>query len=572
MTLQNPNLTRILFQRAFAAHNAGTLDAAAALYAQVLALDHKHFDALHLSGVIALQKGDAAKAVALIGKAIKSDRKQQAAFSNRAAAYLALENPKAALADLDQAVALSPDQPEAHYNRAKALMALSRNDEALKAFDRALALNPRYVDAHVTRGTLFAERGDHQEALAGAERALTLDHSKFEAHFNRAHALAALGRETDAIAAYSAALALQPGHVQALNNRGNVQQHLNRYDLALADYVRAAEIDPEYPRSYVNGALCLFALGRLAEAWPVYEWRFRTPELAPIIQGVAEPRWNGEPLAGKSILLIGEQGLGDVLHFSRFAPVLAKMGAEVRLKVQGALVRLFSGLEGVSAVYDERAPHPAADFYCPLLSVPLALGTTVATIPTAPYLRAEPEAIATWATRLAGEDGLKVGLVWAGSAQKNLPSTLSMGTLRSLPLMAFAPLVKLSGITWVSLQKGEQRDELTAAKAAGWGGPGILDLTDDITDFADTAALVANLDLVISCDTSVVHLAGGMGKPVWILNRAHGCWRYPVGRTDSPWYPTARVFHQAIPGDWDAVIADVAVALEAFTPSPSSPG
>ncbi len=572
MTLHNANLTRILFQRAFAAHNAGTLDAAAALYAQVLALDHKHFDALHLSGVIALQKGDAAKAVELIGKAIKSDRKQQAAFSNRAAAYLALDNPKAALADLDQAIALSPTQAEAHYNRAKALMALARNDEALKAFDRALALNPRYVDAHVTRGTLFAERGDHQEALACADRGLALDDRKFEAHFNRAHALAALGRETEAIAGYNAALSLQPGHVQALNNRGNVQQHLNRYELALADYVRAAEIDPEYPRSYVNGALCLFALGRFAEAWPVYEWRFRTPELAPIVQGIAEPRWTGEPLAGKSILLIGEQGLGDILHFSRFAPVLAKMGADVRLKVPASLVRLLSGLDGVSAVYADHQPHPAADFYCPLLSVPLALGTTAATIPSAPYLRAEPEKAAAWAARLAGRPGVKVGVVWAGSAQKNLPSTLSMGTLRSLPLAAFAPLAKLPGITWVSLQKGEQRNELTAAKAAGWGGPEILDLTDDIGDFADTAALVANLDLVISCDTSVVHLAGGMGKPVWILNRAHGCWRYPVGRDDSPWYPTARVFHQATPGAWDAVIADVARALAFFTPSPSSPG
>ena len=569
MILQNANLTRTLFQRGFSAHNAGNIDAAAALYAQVLALEPRHFDALHLSGVIALQKGDPAKAVDFIGKAIKADKKQQAAFSNRAAAYLALDNPKAALADLDQAVALSPNQPEAHYNRAKALMALSRADEALKAFDRALALNPRYVDAHVTRGTLFAEQGDHTEALACAERALALDDRKFEAHFNRAHALAALGQEAAAIAGYTAALALQPAHVQALNNRGNVQQHLNRYELALADYVRAAEIDPAYPRSYVNGALCLFALGRFAEAWPVYEWRFQTPELAPIVQGVQEPRWNGEPLAGKSILLLGEQGLGDILHFSRYAPILAGMGAEVRLKVPASLAGLLSGLDGVAAVSDE-TPQPAADFYCPLLSVPLALGAT--TIPNEPYLRADPEKASAWAARLAGQAGLKIGLVWAGSAQKNLPSTLSMGALRSLPVTAFAPLARFKGITWVSLQKGEQRDELALAQAAGWGGPEILDMTDDIKDFADTAALVANLDLVISCDTSVVHLAGGMGKPVWILNRAHGCWRYPVGRDDSPWYPTARVFHQAIPGDWDGVIAAVVGALEAFTPSPSPPG
>lgn len=568
MTLQNANLTRTLFQRGFSAHNAGNIGAAAALYGQVLALEPRHFDALHLSGVIALQRNDPAKAVDLISKAIKADKKQQVAFSNRAAAYLALDNPKAALTDLDQAVALSPNQPEAHYNRAKALMALSRGDEALKAFDHALALNPGYVDAHVTRGTLFAEQGDHAEALACAERALALDDRKFEAHFNRAHALAALGQEAAAIAGYTTALALQPMHVQALNNRGNVQQHLNRYEAALADYVRAVEIDPAYPRPYVNGALCLFALGRFAEAWPVYEWRFQTPELAPIVQGVQEPRWNGEPLAGKSILLLGEQGLGDILHFSRYAPILAQMGAAVRLKVPASLVGLLSGLNGVAAVFDE-TPQPAADFYCPLLSVPLALGAT--TIPNAPFLRADAEKATAWTARLALRGGLKIGLVWAGSAQKNLPSTLSMGALRSLPLTAFAPLAKFRGITWVSLQKGEQRDELAAAQTDGWSGPDILDMTDDIKDFADTAALVANLDLVISCDTSVVHLAGGMGKPVWILNRAHGCWRYPVGRNDSPWYPTARVFHQANPGDWDAVISAVAAALETFTPSPSSP-
>lgn len=567
MELQNQNLARQLFQRAFSAHNAGNVDAAAALYAQVLALAPRHFDALHLSGVAALQKNDPAKAVELITKALKADHSQQAAFSNRAAAYLALGDPKAALADLDRAVALAPGQAEAHYNRGKALMALARNDEALAALDRALALNPRYVDAHVTRGTVVEANGDYREAVAAAERALTLDPRKFEAHFNRAHALGALGEVQAAIAGYTAALEITPatagGHVQAFNNRGNLYRYANDFDAALADYAQAAARDPRFSHVQVNAALCLFALGRFAEAWPLYEARLATPELAPILDGVTAPRWNGDaPLDGKSILVLGEQGLGDILHFSRFLPALARQGADVRLKVPQTLMSLLARFPGVS-VHEKGAPDPGCDFHIPLLSLPLALRVTGDTIPTAPFLTADPAKTAVWAARIGKPPGLKIGLVWAGSPQKGLDSTLSIAAVRALPLKALAPLREVAGVTWFSLQKGEQAAELPALRAAGWNGPEILDLTDDIRDFDDTAAFVTNLDLVISCDTSAVHLAGGLGKPVWILNRAHGCWRFPPSRTNSPWYKTARVFHQPRTGDWGAVIADVVAALAA---------
>ncbi len=567
MTLQNPNLVRQLFQRGFSAHNAGNVDAAAALYAQVLVLAPKHFDALHLSGVAALQKNDPARAVELITKAIKADATQQAAFSNRAAAYLALGDARAALEDLDRAVKLAPGQAEAHYNRGKALMALGRGDAALAAFDRALVLNPGYVDAHVTRGTLLEDSGDLAEAVTCATRALALDPRKFEAHFNRAHALGGMGEIAAAIAGYTSALEIAPGHVQALNNRGNLYRYANQFDAALADYAEAAARDPGFPHVRVNAALCLFALGRFAEAWPLYEARLATPELAPILDGVLEPRWDGRaPLAGKSILVLGEQGLGDILHFSRFVPALARLGAEVRLKVPKSLMCLLARLPGVD-VYDKDQPHPAADVHIPLLSLPLALGVTADTIPAASYLRADPDKTAAWAARVNPHAGphagqrLKVGVVWAGSPQTGLSSTLSIAAVRALPLAAFAPLHDIPGVAWFSLQKGEPAADVSALRAAGWGGPEIVDLTGDIHDFDDTAALVANLDLVISCDTSVVHLAGGLGKPVWILNRAYGCWRFPVSRTDSPWYQSARVFHQPRFGDWESVIAAVGEAL-----------
>ena len=563
MTLRNPSLARQLFQRAFSAHTAGHVDAAAAMYAQVLAIEPRHFDALHLSGVVALQKNEPARAVELITKAIRADATQQAAYSNRAAAYLALGNPQAALNDLDRAVALAPGQAEAHYNRAKALMALGRGDEALAALDRALALNPRYVDAHVTRGTVLEARGDTQEAVACAERALALDGRKFEAHFNRGHALAALGEVDAAISSYTAALEIAPGHVEALNNRGNLYRYANAFDAALTDYAAAAARAPEFSHVHVNAALCLFALGRFGEAWPLYERRLATPELAPILDGVQEPRWDGKaPLADKSILVIGEQGLGDILHFSRFLPELVRRGAIVRLKAPRSLVGLLGRMPGVE-VYEKDQPHPPADFHIPLLSLPLALDVVAENIPTAPYLQADPAKAVLWRQRIGASPGLKIGVVWAGSPQTGFDSRLSIAAVRALPLKAFAPLRDIPGITWLSLQKGEPAAELQALVAAGWQGPDIKDLTSDIDTFDDTAALVANLDLVISCDTSVVHLAGGLGKPVWILNRAHGCWRFPVSRSDSPWYPTARVFHQPRFGDWDSVIADVKVALEA---------
>lgn len=573
MELQNSNLVRTLFQRAFSAHNTGNVDAAAALYAQVLALAPRHFDALHLSGVAALQKNDPAKAVELISRALKADKTQQAAFSNRAAAYLALNDPKAALADLDRAVALAPQQAEAHYNRGKALMALGRRDEALKALDRALALNPRYVDAHVTRGALVEEQGDPQEAVAAADRALALDPRKFEAHFNRAHALGALGETQAAIAGYTAALEIAPDHAAAFNNRGNLHRYANAFDAALADYARAGTLDPQFPHVRVNAALCLFALERFADAWPLYEWRLATPELAPILDGVTTPRWDGQmPLAGKSVLVIGEQGLGDILQFSRFVPALANMGADVRLEVPASLSGLLARLPGVS-IHEKGRPRPASDFHIPLLSLPLALGVTAETLSGAPYLSADPDKVAAWAARMENRAGLKVGLVWAGSPQKGFDSTLSIAAVRALPLQAFAPLRAVPGITWFSLQKGDPAAELPALAAAGWDGPAIVDLTGDIHDFDDTAALVANLDLVISCDTSVVHLAGGLGKPVWVLNRTYGCWRFPPHRTASPWYRGARLFHQPRFGDWDSVIAAVKAALEeGAIPSPSRSG
>jgi tetratricopeptide (TPR) repeat protein len=549
--------TADLFRRAFDLHKSGAFDAALPLYEQIIAIDPTHFDALHLSGVIHVQRNRPDRAVDLIGRALRAHPRQQAAHSNRGVALLALNNPAAALADFDMAVELQPDQAAAHYNRGKALADLARPDEALAAFDTALRLQPRYADAHLMRGMVFTQCGDHLNALGCFEQAAACDGGAAHTHFNRGNALYELGRHQDAIAAYTQALSLQPGHVDALNNRGNVYRDLNRHQEALSDYERAATYAPDFVGARVNASLCELALGRYAEGWRNYEWRFKTHELAPALNGLREQRWDGgQSLEGKTILLIAEQGLGDTLQFCRFASAVAAKAAHVGIVAPAGLKRLLQTVPGIAEVYIEGDARPHFDFYCPLLSLPAALGIRVEAIPNQPYLRAESTRIAAWAQRFKSSSGLRVGLVWAGSPRADQPAAHAIDKKRSLPLSAFAPLRGVPGTAFFSLQKGEP-----AAQIAGhdW----IADFTADLSDFADTAAFTANLDLVISCDTSVVHLAGGMGKPVWMLNRFSGCWRWLPGRNDSPWYPTLRLFSQHRPGDWSKPVDEVRTALAA---------
>ena len=271
------------------------------------------------------------------------------------------------------------------------------------------------------------------------------------------------------------------------------------------------------------------------------------------------PQWRGEDLADKTIFLHSEQGYGDTIQFLRYVPLLASRGGRVILEVPPSLGRLAEQLQGAAQVFASGAVTPAADFFCPLLSLPRAFGTTVATIPgEVPYLAADRAAVAAWRRRLADLEGLRVGLVWAGNPRPNQPGANRIDRRRSVTLGHFANLAEVPGVSFVSLQKGQ------AASQTRSPPPGLLvhDWTDELTDFADTAALIEALDLVISVDTSVVHLAGALGKPTWLLNRFDTCWRWLLNRDDSPWYPTLRQFRQPSPGDWNSVICGVRDALQ----------
>jgi Flp pilus assembly protein TadD len=443
------------------------------------------------------------------------------------------------------------------------LVRTGRLAEAEVECRRLLILRPGDAVTLSNLANLLVELGRPAEAEAAYRQAIEARADFAEAHYNLGLLLQAQRRLVEAEAAYRRALDLRPDLVQAHNNRGATLRDLRRLDEAMAAFDAAVLLRPDYADAQFNQAMCRLTMGDYAQGWPQYEWRWRTRQADLVQRGFRQPPWLGrEDPAGRTILLHAEQGLGDTLQFCRYVPRVAALGARVVLEVQPGLERLLGRLDGVSQVVTQGGPAPAFDCHTPLMSLPLALGTRLETVPArGAYLKAEPGAAAHWERRLSGSSALRVGLVWAGAPRRDNPIAAAVDRRRSLSLEFLAPLAGIEGLQLFSLQKGPAAADLRDAQARGWGGPAIVDHTAELQDFADTAALVANLDLVIACDTSVAHLAGAMGKPVWILSRFDGCWRWLADRDDSPWYPTARLFRQEASGDWAGVVDRVRTAL-----------
>jgi tetratricopeptide (TPR) repeat protein len=582
------------FRQGVALHQQGRFAEAELLYRDVLQQDPKSFEAMHLLGVIALQTRKPQQAVELIGKAIALNPAVPTAHCNLGSALTGLQRHAEALASFDKAIALKADLADAHGNRAAALIALKQYEQALASCDRAMALKPDYAEAHNNRAHALNALKRHEEAVASCDRAIALRSNYPEALNNRGNALNALGRHTDAIASYDKAIAFAPKYAEAYNNRGNALYHLGRaeeaassYELAiavrpdyaeaynnrgnalsslqrcepaLASYDRAIALKPDYADALFNKSVLLLLMGRLAEGWRLYEWRKKKAN--PIAaRDYRQPLWLGDTdIAGKTILLTEEQGLGDTIQFCRYARLVEQRGARIILEMPPQLMRLAAGLAGVAQVVETGRPLPAFDYYCPLLSLPFACKTELATIPaTIPYLNADPDQSRAWKDRLGAKTKLRVGLVWSGGIRPNQP--VSVNQRRNIPLAKFAVLNN-PNVDFYSLQKGQPGEaELADLKHNRWSGLDIVDLTGGIGDFADTAVFIDNLDLVITVDTAAAHLAGALGKPVWILNRFDTDWRWLLRRSDSPWYPTAKIYRQDTPGDWDGVLQRVKTDL-----------
>ncbi|HEY3679368.1 MAG TPA: tetratricopeptide repeat-containing glycosyltransferase family protein [Bradyrhizobium sp.] len=529
---------------------------------QALALDPDHAESLHLMGLLSLHATQYDHAVEWISRAIAQDPRPEYLFS-LGTALRHLKRFDEALKVFDKAVQLKPDKAELWVGLGRALVDLDRGSEALLTFQHALTLNPRNWDAAHESGTLLNRMGRRDEALAHFKRCAELRPNnpadRATTFNNIGNVLQALGRSEEALHWLDRALDERPDFVQAISNKAIVLGQLRRFDEALAVYARVSAIDPDHAVSNWNAALLHMLLGDFEAGWAGREARWKIASLSAAYPKFTEPMWRGEEnIQGKTILIAADEGLGDAIQFARYVPTVAARGARVILVVHDALHRLLSELPGVSQCIPKSVAArgvPPFDMHCPLGSLPLAFGTRLDSIPADIAYLLPPAAarVKAWQDRLGPHDRLRVGLVWSGNPEHKGDHH------RSTSLAAYEAFLDL-GASFVSLQKDPRPDDkATLARRAD-----IVDLTEDLTDFAETAALIACLDLVITVDTSVAHLAGALGCPTWILLPHTPDFRWLLDRDDSPWYPTVRLFRQSASLSYAEVIARVRTELAAM--------
>jgi tetratricopeptide (TPR) repeat protein len=504
------------FATAIQHHQAGRLQAAEQIYRQILAAEPSHADAWHLLGLLAHQAGKQDKAIEYIGHAIRLNAGVAAFHSNLGVAY----------------------------------RAIGKVDEAAACWRRALELNPDFVDALNNLGNVLREQGQLDQALACYRRAMALKPDSPITHYNFGTALSDQGLLADAVACYRRALALKPDYPDALNNLGFALKRQGLLDEATSCYQRALELRPDFAECRLNLAVLRLLRGDFAQGWPAYESRWPAGKVAA--RKFRQPLWDGRPLEGRTILLHAEQGFGDTIQFIRYAPLVAERAARVIVECQKPLVRLLAGWPQVEQVVPQGEPLPPFDVQSPLLSLPGIFHTSLETIPAhTPYFFAAPDLIEYWRKELGGVGGLKIGIVWQGDPRQE------NNRARSIPLSCFASLAGLPGVQLVSLQKGSGVEQLQEAA----GRFPVTEAGSRLDDFMDTAALIMNLDLVVGCDTAVVHLAGALGATVWVAVCCFPDWRWLLDRDDCPWYPTMRLFRQRKPGDWTDVFEQIRAAL-----------
>jgi tetratricopeptide (TPR) repeat protein len=601
---------------------AGRAEESEQLCRQVLTEDPSCADAWRLLGVVTNQAGNYDVAVDCLRRAIQL--RPEAAQSHRAMG-VALEGQRKlaeAEASYRKSLELNPVYPEAYYSLANTLRDQGRDDESIACYQRALELKPDYASAHTNLGSVLARQGKLHDAVACWRRAWVVSPNSVEAHMNLGNALHQQGDFEGAIEYFRRVVALQPNHALAhsaigltlqaqekldeaeaahrralelaaseaeihsnlgltLREQGKAAQAADSYRRALelnpllaetwsnlgvalhelgelsnaaACFRRSLEIKPENPKSRFNQSRLMLQTGDFYNGWKEYESRWEANH--PAVPTFAKPVWKGESVYGKTVLLRAEQGLGDTLQFVRYAALIKKLGANVVVRCQSSLTWVLRSCTGVDQLIGEADDTPHCDFEAFLLSLPHICRTTLATIPAAiPYVFATQSLIDEWRQRLVGVQGFRIGINWHGRAGKR------ESLQRDIPIELFYSLAHIRGVRLISLQKGAGEDDL---KSRGGGMP-IIDVGEFDTDhgpFMDTAAVMKNLDLVITSDSAVAHLAGALGVPVWIALPFDSEFRWLLDREDSPWYPTMRLFRQKAAGDWDSVFSAIRDAFE----------
>jgi tetratricopeptide (TPR) repeat protein len=610
-----------LFNKAFAFHQNNNLAEAERLYLQIQAVQPANFNICQLLGIVRYQQGRKIEAIEMLEAALKispNDAKALSnygnvlidlgrfeealaslnralmikpalieALNNRGGALRGLKRFGEALASFDKALAIRPDYVEALNNRGGVLLTLKRLEGALVSFDKVLAIKPDYIEALNDRGLTLHGLNRLELALASFDKALAIKSDYLEALNNRGSVLQALNRFEEALASYDKALAIKPDYIEALNdrglslmglkrfeealesfdkalsiradygealnNRGGALQQLDRFEEALASFDKAPAIRPDFAQAWVNRANCALLMGHFEKGWQSYEWRRKLPNsFKPL--AYRQPEWSGkETIRGKTLLLYAEQGFGDTIQFCRYAALAQALGAEVVLSVQSGLVQLLkNSIPAVEVISSEALP-PSFDYHAPLMSMPLAFQTNSNSIPAAvPYLRAGPEVVTRWRGRI-GKEGFRIGISWQGKKS----SEADMG--RSFPLHHFKRLSKFPNVRLISLQKNDGIEQLVELPT----GMKVETLGDDFDEgsFMDTAAVMENIDLIITSDTAVAHLAGALGRPTWVALQYVPDWRWQLRRADSPWYPTMRLFRQPSQCDWPGVFSEIETQL-----------
>jgi tetratricopeptide (TPR) repeat protein len=563
-------------------HQAGRLREAERIYRLILEKQPDHPDAVRLLGVVALQVARYADAVSLLQQAVTIRPDYAEACTDLGLALQGVGRLEDAHAAHAKALALKPDFAEAHNNLGLILHAQGELSDAVAAYEKALRLRPLFPLALNNLGSVLQAQGKMDEAIATHQQAISQAPTYAEAHYNLGLALQAQTRFEEAGAAYEQAILLKPRYVEAYNNLGIVRQHQGNYDAAIAAYRkalalkpehvethnnlglalqavglvqdalrsfdRAVQLKPDYVDACVNRAHCLLLMGDLTRGFTEYEARWRRKDI--IVPKFVQPVWDGSERRRATILLHAEQGFGDTIQFIRYAPLVAERVGRVLVECDPALCRLVASVSGVDGAIARGEALPDFDVHAPLLSLPRIFGTTLETIPSAvPYITRPASG---FTIPSLAQNFLRIGMVWSGRPEHGNNRN------RSCPLAQFLRLQDSPEVVLFSLQKGPQVKDLAQLN----GELKVEDLSEKLTDLADTAFILHQLDLIITVDTSVAHLAGALGRPVWVLLSYAADWRWLREREDSPWYPTMRLFRQPKPGDWDSVFDDVEQELK----------
>ena len=531
----------------------GYFESAESAYSKAINLSPAYAEVYNNRGVLYLELKQYDKAYTDFAQAITLKQNYYEASINRAIVLKERKQFADALEALALIITQDPENITAYNNQGVVLVELKLFDQALTSFTEAIRINKNYVEAYNNRGNVLHRLKRYNDALADFEEAIRIDPDYADAHNNKGNALKELGYFDQALDSYDAALKINSRYFQAYNNKGNVLKDLKLFDEALKNYSKAIEINSEYPPALWNKGLVSLMLGNYQEGWKLYEWRKKTEELKEIFYKLPQPEClETESIKGKRLLIYPEQGFGDFIQFVRYLPVVSSLKVDIILETPPQLFSLMTTIDAPVTLVRKGNPLPDFDAYCPIMSLPFIFKTDINDIPgKVPYLRPDMEKVSKWKAQLGESKKMRIGLVWSGAERHKNDHN------RTMKLAQFAPLFELP-IEWHSLQKEYRSSDAEQLSLFSF----IHQHQNQLVDFSDTAALIECMDLIISVDTSVAHLAGAMNKKVWILIPFIPDFRWMLDRNDSPWYPSATLFRQTKRNDWEGVIKQVRGCLK----------